>query len=382
MALVKDYNEPLDVIDQLITLNPHNEEISLLKCLYFCEIKKYKEAKKLITKEIKFDNFNKNPRIDTIAYFIITYSYLARGKFDKSLEIANLVITLYPDHPISFLTKSLVLGYNLIYRFSFKEPNIDKFTELIKLTISFESIKFNKIMYFILKSHILNGLGKHDESINNIDNAIELVPTLNCLYLRKTYLLMISKRESEALNLIKQLLESHPNLKESLLKQKSYLHFVLKQYEEGLKTVDEAIELNPQDSDFINNKATILAYLGRKEEAINTAEYLISLNPKYGNSYDTYGEVLMVLEDYENAIEKFKEALNLEPTGWFAYQTCVKLGDCFKTLGNLEKSLEYYEKGKKFTEKMHPSYKEPYQLQLEELISKTKALLEGSDDNE
>ncbi|MFX1419379.1 MAG: tetratricopeptide repeat protein [Promethearchaeota archaeon] len=382
MAMVKDYNDPLEVIDQLITLNPHNEEILLLKCLYYCEIKKYKEAKKLITKEIKFDNFNKNPRIDTIAYFIIACSYLARGKFDKSLEIANLALTLYPDHPISFLTKSLVLGYNLIYRFSFKEPNIDKFTELIKLTISLESIKYNKIMYLILKSHILNGLGKYDESINNIDNAIELIPTLNVLYLRKTYLLIISKRESEALNLIKKLLESHPHLKESLLKQKSYLHFILKQYEEGLRTVDEAIELNPQDPDFINNKATILAYLGRKEEAINTAEYLINLNPKYGNSYDTYGEVLMVLEDYENAIEKFKEALNLEPTGWFAYQTCLKLGDCFKKLGNLENSLEYYEKGKKLIEKMHPSYREPYQRELEELISKTKALIEGSNDNE
>ena len=54
---------------------------------------------------------------------------------------------------------------------------------------------------------------------------------------------------------------------------------------------------------------------------------------------------------------KFKEALNLEPTGWFAYETCLKMGLCFKELGNIEKALKYYERGKKLgyrsSSKMH-----------------------------
>ena len=380
MSLVKDYNKPLEVINQLTTLNPNDQEILLLKSLYYCQINKYKEAKRLITKGIDINNFKKNPRIDTIVYFILAYSYLARGKFEKSLEIANLVLTLYPDHPISFLTKALVLGYNLIYRFTFREPNIDTFTELIKLTISFEPIKYNKIKYLLLQAHILNGLKKYDESIDSVDSAIELVPTLHPLYARKTYLLITSKREYDALDLIDELLESHPTLKESLLKQKSYIHVILKQYDEGLKVVDEAIELYPHDADFVNNKAMILGYLGRREEAIETAEYLISLNPKYGNSYDTYGEILMVFEEYENAIEKFREALNLEPSGWFAFETCLKMGECFKKLEKIEKALEYYERGKKLTEKMHPSHISNYLPKVEKLISEVKALLGESKD--
>jgi len=209
-----------------------------------------------------------------------------------------------------------------------------------------------------------------------------LVPTLNSLYARKTYLLITSKREYDALNLIDELLESHPTLKESLLKQKSYIHVILKQYDEGLKVVDEAIELYPHDADFVNNKAMILGYLGRREEAIETAEYLISLNPKYGNSYDTYGEILMVFEEYENAIEKFREALNLEPSGWFAFETCLKMGECFKKLEKIEKALEYYERGKKLTEKMHPSHTSNYLPKVEKLISEVKALLGESKDIE
>ena len=257
---------------------------------------------------------------------------------------------------------------------------------LIKLTISFDPINHNKTSYLVLQSHILNGLGKYDEAVKTIDNAIDLVPTLNSLYARKSYLLITSQRESEALNLIDELLENHPSLKQSLLKQKSYVQVALKQYEEGLKTVDEGIELDPNDIAFINNKAMILGYLGRREEAIETAEYLIRLNPRNGNSYDTYGEVLMVLGEYENAIEKLKEALNLEPTGWFAFATCLKMVECFKELGKFEKAIEYYEKGKKLTEKMHPSeretYKEKYLPKAEKMISEIRALLGDSNINE
>ena len=382
MSLVKDYNKPLDVINQLTTLNPNDQEILLLKSLYYCQINKYKEAKRLITKGIDINNFKKNPRIDTVAYFILAYSYLARGKFEKSLEIANLILTLYSDHPISFLTKALVLGYNLIYRFTFKEPNIDKFTELIKLTISFDPIKYNKTKYLLLQAHILNGLKKYDESIDSVDRALELIPTLHPLYTRKVYLLITSKREYDALNLIDELLESHPSLKRTLLLEKSYIHVLLKQYDEGLKAVDEAIELYPHDTDLINNKAMILGYLGRREEAIETAEYLIRLSPKYGNCYDTYGEILMVFEEYENALEKFKEALNLEPSGWFAFETCLKMGECFKKLGKFEKAREYFEKGKKLTEKMHPTYVSQSLPKVEKLISEIKVLLGESKDIE
>ncbi|MFX0106453.1 MAG: hypothetical protein ACFE75_13335, partial [Candidatus Hodarchaeota archaeon] len=210
ISLVKDYNKPLGIINRLTNLNPNDQELLLLKCIYYCEVNKYKEAKRLITKKFEFNNFKKNPRIDTIAYYILAYSYLARGKFDKSLETANLVLTLYPDYPISFLTKALVIGYNLIHRFTFKVPNIDTFTDLIKLALSFDPIKYNKTRYLQLQALILNALGRYDDSIKSIDNAIELVPSLIPLYATKTYLLIISKREGEALNLIGELLKSYP----------------------------------------------------------------------------------------------------------------------------------------------------------------------------
>ncbi|MFX0040650.1 MAG: tetratricopeptide repeat protein [Promethearchaeota archaeon] len=382
MSFVKDYNEPLEVIDHLSALNPDDQQIILLKSLYYCLINKYKEAKRVIKEGIDINTFKKNPKIDTIAYFIFAYSYLARGKFDKALDIANLALTLYPDHPTSFLTKALTFGYNLVYRFTFKEPNIDTFTELIKLAVSFEPIKYNKVKYLLLQAHILNGVKKFDECIETIENAIEMIPTLEPLYARKAYLLLTSQKENEALDLIEELLENHPSLKRGLFLLKSYIQVHLKQYDEGLRTTDEALKIYPEDNNLINNKAYFLAHLGRREEAIKTAEYLISLNPKYGNSYDTYGEILMISEEYENAMEKFKMALSLEPSGWFAFETCLKMGECYRKIGENEKALEYYEKGKKLTEKMHPSNVSKYIPKVEKLISEVRKLLGESKDSE
>ena len=374
-ALVKDNNVPLELIDQLLVLKPKDKDLLLLKGLYYCMVHKYKEVKQLITNEIDINTLKKSPRFDTEAYFILTFSYVARGKFEKALEIANLVLTLFPDHPISFLTKALVLGYNLIYRFTLKEPNIDTFLELIKLTVSFEPFSYDKTKYLLFQAHILNGLGKYDEAIESIENAMEMVPTLTSLIIMKIYYLIMSKREDEALILIDQYLESHPTLRRALYLHQSYIYVFQKKYEKGLEAANKALEIDPENTSILNNKAILLGYLGRKEEAIETSEKLITLSPNYGNSYDTYGEVLMALGEYENALEKLEKALTLEPTGWFAFATCLKMGDCYKELGKYEKALEYFVKGKKNVEKMHPSERGEHLKTAEKLIAEIKTFL-------
>ncbi|MFX1380475.1 MAG: tetratricopeptide repeat protein, partial [Promethearchaeota archaeon] len=150
----------------------------------------------------------------------------------------------------------------------------------------------------------------------------------------------------------------------------------------GLEAVDKALELSPLNTNILNNKAIILGYLGRKEEAIETAEKLISLSPNHGNSYDTYGEILIASGEYENALEKLNKALSIEPTGWFAFETCLKIGKCYKQLGEYETAFEYYEKGKKLIEKMNPNERLDHLQRAEKLISEIKVLMEKSNNSE
>ncbi len=378
---VSDFSTPLDTINSLIAGDPNNQEFLILKSLYFCMVNKYKEAKRFLIKEVELNILKKDPRIHTSLYFILTFTYIARGKFEKSLDIANQMIELYPNHPISHLTKALVLGYNLIYKFRFQEPDIDNFLNLIKKSMELDKHKYNITRYLQFQGYVLHGTGKYDEAIESIDTAIELLPNQNLLYGLKTYFLISSNKDSEALQLIDEYIANYPQLDNSLYKQKTFLYCKLEEFEKGLNTVNVALDKYPKDVALVNNKTILLGYLGRKEETIETANYLISLNPSNGNSYDTYGEVLMTFGEYNKALQKLEEALSLEPTGWFAYETCMKMSKCHKELGNFEKALEYAEKAKLLTEKLLPTEREISQHKIEAFLTEVQNLIGKSSKN-
>ncbi|MHA2183983.1 MAG: hypothetical protein ACXAAI_03205, partial [Promethearchaeota archaeon] len=372
---VTDFNTPLETINSLIAGDPNNQELLILKSLYYCMVNKYREAKRFLIKEVELNILKKDPRIHTSLYFILTFTYIARGKFDKSLDIANQMIELYPNHPISHLTKALVLGYNLIYKFRFQEPDIDNFLNLIKKSIELDQHKYNITRYLQFQGYVLHGTRRYDKAIESIDTAIEILPTQNLLYGLKTYFLISSNKDSEALQLIDEYIANYPQLDNSLYKQKTFLYCKLEEFEKGLSTANIALEKYPKDVALVNNKTILLGYLGRKEETIETANYLISLNPSNGNSYDTYGEVLMTFGEYNKALQKLEVALSLEPTGWFAYETCMKMSKCHKELGNFEKALEYADKAKLLTEKLLPTEREISQPKIEAFLTEIRKLI-------
>lgn len=368
---------PLSTIESAIKINPKDKELILLKSLYFFMINQYKEGKRFIIRETDFNILKKNPKIHITAFFLLTFSYTARGKFDKALQKAKQVFNSYPKHPVSFLTRALVLGYNLIYKFKIHESSLDSFLELMETSISIDQLKYNKVKYLLLKSTILNGIKQYDESLNVIEKAIQLIPTLFILYSTKILYSIQSKTDSENLQLIDDFLEKFPEYKKILYLQKSFILFKGKKYDEGLEVVDEIIDSYPEDINLVNNRIYLLAGLGKREEAIETAEKLIQLNPNLSNSYDTYADIYKSFGDLENAVKKYEEALQIEPFGDFAYQTCIKLGMCYKKLKNYEKALTYFEKGKLLTERMIPSTQELNLHEVEKYLSELKTLMKN-----
>ena len=59
----------------------------------------------------------------------------------------------------------------------------------------------------------------------------------------------------------------------------------------------------------------------------------------------------MYFEEYEEAAKKFVKAMVLGSHDWYLYQTYIKLGICYKVLGNLEFGIENLKKGKNIVNK-------------------------------
>ncbi|GAG83745.1 unnamed protein product [marine sediment metagenome] len=92
----------------------------------------------------------------------------------------------------------------------------------------------------------------------------------------------------------------------------------------------------PDDKDLLVYKAYWLQYLARKEEAIEVIQNLIEEYPNKGIYHDTYGEMLMSFQDYENAKNEFLKSIEISSDDWYTFQTYIKLGICYRELGNLE----------------------------------------------
>ncbi|MFX1586370.1 MAG: tetratricopeptide repeat protein, partial [Promethearchaeota archaeon] len=354
-------DRPLSVINSAIKLEPKKKEFLVLKAIILCITKRYKEAEEIIREEIDFNIFKKNPSIDTTAFLLLVYSCIGRGKFDDAFEIANNGVVIYSNHPISYLTKALVIGYSLIYKFDLEEANPDTFIGLINRAFDSEPIKSNQALYLQFKALVLGQVGGYEEALNALEDAIELNPRDYDLQISKIYYLMTYGRENEAINSIDDIISEAPKLKARLNKIKSFIYFRTQNYEAGLKVIDDVIKEYPDDKKLLNNKVYLLVKLKRPEEAIEIAEKLLNVDPNDGNSYDTYGEVLKDLGKYTEAIEKFEKAIELDPKGWYLSETYQKMGECHEELENDEKASQCYQKSKDLEEKRLPLYRKMYE---------------------
>ncbi len=370
---IKDPEKTLETINSAIKLNPNDKELVILRSLVYCKMDKFREAKRSLIKEIDINILKKNPKIHTSTFFIFASSYLARGKYEKALKIANQVLELYPNHPISYFTKSIVLGYNLIYKFKVQESNIESFLDVIQKAIPIDSNKSHKAKYLAFQGFTLFNIKEYEKAIETVDKAIEILPNHICQYRIKIYFLTNSDKPLEALELIEESVSKYPKYKKELYKHKSILYWNNKQYEESYEVINEISKLFPNDLDIINNKVEVLARLKRKEEAIETADYLLTLDPNHGNSYDTYGEILQIFGDYEQAIKKYEEALRIEPKGWFRDQTFIRMGECYEELGMYEKALESYKTGKILEDRQNPTYRKFHGPRADKRFSELRA---------
>jgi tetratricopeptide (TPR) repeat protein/Mn-dependent DtxR family transcriptional regulator len=364
---IKAINEPLEYINSLIEANPKDLELSVMKALLYTVTNNYKEGKDWIKQVVEFNLLKRNPRVDTAAYLILSYSYLARGKFEKALDIVNKVKFHYANHPLSHIITGLVHGFNIVYKFDASKTNKKFFVEEFEKAISMEPSEKQLSRYYQLYSYILNETDGTEAALVEIEKAIELSPDHFDIYATKIHLFLTNDNmKDEVMALIEKMMEKFPQMRKSLYQLRSFTYYAMDKYLEVIKTIDEALELYPDSTGLLNNRAISLSNLGRYDEAFEAIEQAIELDPLDANLYDSYGEVLMISKNYKGAIEKFTQALEANPRGWFAFHTFLKLAKSYKHLEMRDEASTCYAKAQMLTEKVIPGKRKLYMDQLQE----------------
>ncbi|MHA1191486.1 MAG: hypothetical protein ACTSP9_04225 [Promethearchaeota archaeon] len=190
---------------------------------------------------------------------------------------------------------------------------------------------------------------QYEEEIEEIDNKLDLNPKDIELYYSKMKILIYFNQYNDVLALLDKMIEEFPEKEIDLLMKKASIFRKKKNLGAGLEIIEDLIKKFPRNNDLLSYKAFWFQYLDKKEEAVEILQELIDSEPDKGIYHDNYGEILMYFEEYEEAVKRFLKALVMGKDEWYIYQTYIKLGICYKTLGNQEDlalALTYLKKGK------------------------------------
>ena len=191
-----------------------------------------------------------------------------------------------------------------------------------------------------IKGSCLNHLGRYEEAISYCDEALAIQPLLAATWNNKGNSLNQLGNKEEAIRCFDKALDIAPRFIDPLINKGNYFNS-LRRYEDALDCFNQASELDPRDIDIWLGKGRSLNGLGRYEEAIQYCDKALEIDPRDALVWDDRGRYFSSLGRYEDAIHCCDQALEIDPSN---ANTWNNKGCCFNSLGEYEEALCYFDK--------------------------------------
>ncbi len=282
---------------------------------------------------------------------ITEFTYLNK-LFDRSLSIGVIINEISEEICDILLNGKLkeALKEFLPKYINYLAYKIESEKELIEIYDKLEGIIWQNMSNIFQTNSTENLENQYKEELKEINKAIENNPVSLELYYSKIRILIYFNQFNEVLKVLDGMLEVFPNNEKEIKIKKASMLKRMKRIKPGLEIINELLQKYPKDEELLIYKVYWLQYLNQKEESMKIISNLIKINPANGLYHDTYGEILMYFEEYQEAVVQFQKAIELSMNEWFINQTYIKLGVCYKELGNYKLAVEFIRKGKKITE--------------------------------
>ena len=285
--------------------------------------------------------------------YINKYTYLNKlfSKPDDDLTKydVNSIINQILDEICIFLfnkdfkesLRELLPGYikYLAYKFETKRELKDTYDKLEGLIWQELSEIFDSPISEDLKS-------QYEEEVKEIDREIELNPMNIDLFKSKIKILIYFNQYNDVLRVLDNMLKAFPEEEIDIMMKKASILKRKRNLRAGLDIIEDLLKNYPKNKELLSYKAYWFQYLDKKDESLEIIQKLIECEPDIGIYHDNYGEILMHFEEYEEAVKRFKKTLVMGSDEWYIYQTYIKMGICYKALGNHDLAVKNLKKGK------------------------------------
>jgi tetratricopeptide (TPR) repeat protein len=116
----------------------------------------------------------------------------------------------------------------------------------------------------------------------------------------------------DALELLKQALEKNPN-NEFAHSQRAKIYFSMRNPDDAREEIQQALQIQPYQPDFLYVAGVIAAQQGKQEEALAAFEKVTQINPKEADVFYEIGKIRLQKGDREGALAAFRKASELDP---------------------------------------------------------------------
>lgn len=304
--------------DHAIKANPKDEDLYEHYAQLLYELKRYDEGARLYREMVSL-----NPN-SVMGYMGLGRNAYAQGNYNEATNQYNTVIRMYDDYSSGYAFRAesyLKLGKYL-----------EAADDIMKaLSIDNDAKAHHYLFEFPEDQTTLLVTKLKGMAVKNPHNA-EWYYYMGQLYNDK-------KMYSKAIETLRKAydIDAHPVFLELIAD--SYQS--MGDYQNALETVNEALQMRPDDMDLISAKADIMGESGDIDGAIAEWSRYIEKSPDFFYGYyrrgfykDNWGRTDEALEDYDMSIM-------LEPTYAYAY---LGKGDMLMRRGETDKAMEAYRK--------------------------------------
>ena len=258
---------------------------------------------------------------------IIQY-YLDNGKHSLAKKAVKLGLEQHPSSVILKLLKVELLVFE------------DKLQKASILISELEAVEPNNEELLIQKATIYSKNNKHLEAINtfkqvlpNTDEKIDIWSMIGMEYL---YLDDFENARLNFANCIDVDYEDYSSLYNVV-----YCFDMENNHEEAIVFLNNYIDANPYCEVAWHQLGRQYFVLKKYKEALRAFDYAVIIDESFVGGYLEKAKTLEELEQYDKAIENYLITLELDDATAFV---CVRTGECYQKLGDLETAVTYYKK--------------------------------------
>lgn len=266
---------------------------------------------------------------DALEFESIIQYYIDTGEINLAKKALEMAIAQHPLHSDLLLLKTELLILD----------GDDQEAETLLTTI--EKLEPSNQEIYIQRATIYSKNKNHHESIRILNKALDLTDDPQEIWCLLAMEYMVIEDYKAAKDYFKRCITSDPDDYQVLYNLLYCLDF-LKENSEAIEILNQLLEYNPYNEIAWLEMGKQYLQLNQQEEALSAFDFAIISEDHFTGAYVEKGKLLQKMGRLNEAIEHYEIALQLDdPSAYLLTQ----IANCHMTLGNDQLALQFFKNG-------------------------------------